>query len=161
MLTSSVVLFLATAAGAPSSVGLELEAGVGSMSSRCCSWLLTIAADGTAVVKVAPAAHLSRKFTLSRERLSDLEGLLAREDFFALPPEMGELPIDGAAAQIRVLRGGRQHQVRLNDLPKALVPIWRTDPTQFGRAFRVCEYLRGLTGVTEALHCPGILDDPP
>jgi hypothetical protein len=138
---------------------IELEAGVGSMGGGCCSWWLTIRPDGVATVQVAPAGHLSRKFTLSTSNRAELAAMLAREDFFSLPMELGALAIDGDGAQVTVTNAGRSHQVRLNTLPGPLDAVWRTDPSPVGRAFRVCEYLRALTGVREARHCPGVSDE--
>jgi hypothetical protein len=139
---------------------LEVDAAVGGiMSFRCCSWSIRIAADATTTTDLSPADHRSRKFRLSAKQMGELEALLRREDFLSLDRELGELPIDGPDAQIRVKLGKREHVLVLHSLPGDLVPIWRTDPTQLGRAFRVCEYLRGLLGVSQAMHCPGIPDD--
>jgi len=155
--TSLVVALVANLVTPASSAPLEVDAGVGGiMYFGCCSWSLRISADGTTVVTIAPASHLSRKFTLSTRQMRELEATLNREDFLSLDQRLGALVFDGNDAQIRVKLGERERTVVLHELPDELLPIWRTDPSQLGRAFRVCEYLRTLTGVPQALRCPGI-----
>jgi hypothetical protein len=139
---------------------LEIEASVGGiMAFRCCSWSLRVAPDGGVTTDLSPADHLSRKFALSQKQMAELEALLKREDFLSLDRELGQLLFDGPEAQIRVKLGTREHTVLLRSLPSDLLPIWRKDPTQLGRAFRVCEQLRAIIGVPQAMHCPGIPDD--
>jgi hypothetical protein len=151
------MLLVVLAGSMPSSVhGLEIEASTGALSSRCCSWRIRIAADRTTTVDVSPAAHLSRRFDLSVKGMQELEALLRREDFMSLDRQLGILALDLPESQIRVRLGDREHTVVLQQLPDELAPVWRTDASQFGRGWRVCEYLRELTGVPEAMRCPGI-----
>jgi hypothetical protein len=91
--------------------------------------------------------------------MEELDGVIMRERFLLLDRELGELPIDGPDAKISVKRGKHAHVLVLHSLPNGLDLVWRTDPSQFGRAFRVCEYLRGVVGVPHAMHCPGIPDE--
>jgi hypothetical protein len=154
-LANMLVVVLATST--PSSVqGLEIEASTGDLSSRCCSWRIRIATDRTTTVDVSPAVHLSRKFDLSAKGMQELEALLRREAFMSLDRQLGVPALDLPESQIRVRVGDREHTVVLQQLPHELVPVWRTDASQFGRGWRVCEYLRQLTGVPEAMRCPGI-----
>jgi hypothetical protein len=157
-LTAGLVFLLAFSA--ETAWGIEIDAAVGGLYSfRCCKWSLHISADGAAQANLYPDAHLSRRFALSPSEMRDLETILHAEDFLSLDSELGALPVDGPDAQIRVKLGKREHTVVLHSLPYELLPIWRTDRTQFGRAWRVCERLRALVGVPKAMHCPGIDDD--
>jgi hypothetical protein len=121
-----------------------------------CWWSMRVQPDRGVTVDVYPAEHLSRKFALSRRQFAELQEVLGREDFFSLPDRVGALVPDGPGGEILVHDGSRQRRVGLSMLPYELRPIWRTDVGPLGRAFRVCEYLRSLTGVTSVMPCPGI-----
>jgi len=143
---------------APTSANaLEVDASVaGIMYFGCCSWSLRIAPDGTTTVTVSPAEHLSRRFRLSPAKMRELETLVRREDFLSLDEALGALVVDGPDANISITLDAHERTISLRSLPSELVPVWRKDAGQLGRAFRVCEYLRSLTGVPKAMHCPGI-----
>ncbi len=138
---------------------LEVRIGFnGCFPGGGCGWSMQIGPNGEARVEVTPEAHLSGRFSLSKAQLAALKTLLEREGFFSLPGKVGDLVPDGSFVQIDVVDGSKRHRVRLTQLPHELRPIWKTDVGPVGRAYRVCEALRSLTGVASAAHCPGVAE---
>jgi hypothetical protein len=122
-------------------------------------WSMHIGPDRVVTVEVFPAAHLGRRFTLSVQQLEVLRSVLAREDFFSLSPNLGVLYPDGSTAEIQVRDGHLQNAVNLSSPPNGMADTWRSDVSQIGRALRVCEYLRSISGLRSASHCPGVPTD--
>ena len=128
-----------------------------------CGWSIEVHADRTAAVLVVPYGdsplpprRIEYKITLSVKQFDGLRALIELEDFFSFPAALGDRVVDGPGGWIEVRDGSRNRKVELALLPQSLAPIWRTDPGAVGRAFRVCEHLRSLTRVPNAMHCPGI-----
>ena len=136
---------------------LEVRIGFnGCFPGGGCGWSMQIGPSREARVEVVPQGHLSRRFSLSQAQFVALRTLLEREGFFSLPTKVGVLVPDGSFVEIQIVDGSKRHTVRLTQLPHDLRPIWKTDVGSVGRAYRVCEELRSLTGVASAQHCPGV-----
>ena len=125
-----------------------------------CGWWLTLASDRSASVEFLPERHLSRRFTLSSKRFAEVKALLLREDFFSLPTRLGNMFPDSTTVEIEVRDGTQRRKVLLGYLPSEFVPIWKTDPSSVGRAFRVCEALSALIPRDKAEHCPVVIHEP-
>ena len=140
--------------------GLEVKASVGGCSGDC-GWSIAVHADRTAEVVVRAYGDFNHrliqsKITLSAKEFDVLRKLIESEGFFGLPAALGEQGVDGPGGWMEVRDGSRSKKVEFGVLPESLAPIWRTDLGVVGRAFRVCEHLRSLTRVPNAMHCPGI-----
>ena len=125
-----------------------------------CGWWLTLASDRTASVEFLPERHLSRRFTLSSKRFAEVKALLGREDFFSLPTRLGNTFPDSTTVEIEVRDGSQRRKVVLGYLPHEFIPIWKTDPSSVGRAFRVCEALSALIPGDKPEHCPVVIHEP-
>jgi hypothetical protein len=158
MLSVGSILLAATALVVHRGEALEIDVGAqgGGLAVPPSGWSMHVGADRLVTVEFFPAAHLSRQFILSRDQFAQLQALVAHEDFFSLPQSVGSRIPDGPWANIRIQDGSKDRSVRLQWLPYELRPIWRTDVSPIGRAFRLCEHLRSLLGVPEAMHCPGV-----
>ena len=136
---------------------MEIQVSVaGCAPGPWCGWSIQVKPDRTATVLVLPDEHLSRKFVLSRAQFAEVRKVLAQEDFFSLPERVGRRVPDGPLAQIEVTDGSKNRYILIDPIPEALLPIWRTDPSPVGRAIRICEHLRLLTGLEQPLRCPGL-----
>jgi len=120
-------------------------------------WSLKITRDRMAEVKVfSKVRHTTGRVEASRKALAQLEAVLAREDFFSLPPYLGYLPVDGPFAEIEVRDGSKQHKVLLGILPPDLAIVWKSDPSSIGRGYRVCEAIRLAFPGPDSQPCPGV-----
>jgi len=82
--------------------------------------------------------------------------VIRREEFFSLPPEVGDWPVDGPSAWLEITDGKQHHKVLIGKLPEEFQAIWKTDVGPIGRAFRLCEAMRSLARVDEIPHCWGL-----
>jgi len=139
------------------SAALEIKFGLGTcLPSSLCYWSVEVRSDRSGSVDADPQRHLSKSFTVSRKSFEEIAKVIRREQFFSLPPEVGDWPVDGPSAWIEIKDGQQHHKVAIGKLPEEFQAIWKTDVGAIGRAFRLCEAVRSLARTDEIPHCWGL-----
>lgn len=104
-------------------------------TKRCCAFDLNIVEDGTATLTVkrsegSDPTTETRAFTISHDDLLVLRKLVDANQFFSLPKDIGDWPVDGDEQRILIRIGDRSHQVHFAE--------WSSDASpELTRAFNV------------------------
>ena len=126
---------------------LPISVEVSQTGSRLLEWRLSVSQAGLAkltVWKFTPnpeQRERTREFLVSQEQFRQLAAVLARESFFALKSEYGELVPDSGRRTITVRQGGRERTVTLHFLMNWVF----SEPWKLGgsaRALRVFNEVR-------------------
>jgi hypothetical protein len=113
------LLLVSVFLGASDPSPLEVSAALSgfnllSPESRCCAFELFLSPDGRMSFTLhAPHGNRTKTLQLSKVQLASLRQTIEDSEFFSLPKDLGDIPVDGDEHRMSIRIGSRANTVRL------------------------------------------------